>query len=233
MKRRDALKTIGGTIAGLTVAEKFIGSTGQAFADDKSKFHKEILPAPGGKRVVIIGGGFSGVSFANTLKELAPDAEIVLLEKYPFFVSGPSHIDYSVGMKRLEDATRSYYSLREKGIKVIKTEVGGILPEENKIIASKGSLAYNYLLISTGIRMADEEILQLSENPAFNAHTWELEGTIELRRRIENFKGGKVVVSVPSAPFKGPPSPRHWHRSGLQSLRRRISSICRIIRWLR
>ena len=207
MKRRDALKTIGGTIVGLTVAEKFIGSTGQAFADDKSKFHKEILPAPGGKRVVIIGGGFSGVSFANTLRELAPDAEIVLLEKYPFFVSGPSHIDYSVGMKRLEDATRSYYSLREKGIKVIKTEVGGILPEENKVIASKGSITYNYLLISTGIRMADEEILQLSENPAYNAHTWELEGTIELRRRIENFKGGKVVVSVPSAPFKCPPGP--------------------------
>lgn len=53
--------------------------------------------------------------------------------------------------------------------------------------------------------MADEEILQLSENPVFNVHTWELEGTIELRRRIENFKGGKVVVSVPSAPFKCPP----------------------------
>ena len=207
MKRRDALKTIGGTIAGLTVAEKFIGNTKEAFADDKSKYHKEMLPAPGGKRVVIIGGGFSGVSFANTLRELAPDAEIILLERYPFFVSGPSHIDYSVGIKRLEDATRSYYSLREKGIKVIKTEVGGILPEENKVVTSKGSLTYNHLLISTGIRMADEEILQLSENPAYNAHTWELEGTIELRRRIETFKGGKVVVSVPSAPFKCPPGP--------------------------
>ena len=79
MKRRDALKTIGGTIAGLTVAEKFIGNTKEAFADDKSKYHKEMLPAPGGKRVVIIGGGFSGVSFANTLRELVPDAEIILL----------------------------------------------------------------------------------------------------------------------------------------------------------
>lgn len=208
MKRRDALKTIGGTVAGLTVAGRFIDSSAEyAHAEDKPGFHKEILPSPGGKRVVIIGGGFSGVSFANTLRELAPDSEIILLEKNPFFVSGPSHIDYSVGIKKLEDAARSYYSLRNRGIKVIKVEVGGILPAENKVITSRGNLTYNYLLISTGIRMADEEILQLSENPAYNAHAWELEGTIELRRRIEAFKGGRVVVSVPSAPFKCPPGP--------------------------
>jgi sulfide:quinone oxidoreductase len=208
MKRRDALKVIGGAVAAMSVADKFGGYFSKyAYAEEKPAFHKEILSAPGGKRVVIIGGGFSGVSFANTLRELAPDAEIILLEKNPFFVSGPSHIDYSVGMKKLEDATRSYYYLREKGIKVIKTEVGGILPADNKVITSKGNITYNYLLISTGIRIADEEILQLSEHPAYNAHSWELEGTIELRRRVESFKGGKVVVSVPSAPFKCPPGP--------------------------
>lgn len=208
MKRRDALKTIGGTIAGLTFADRFRNHLdGTAYADEKSGFHREILPAPGGKRVVIIGGGFSGVSFANTLRELAPESEIVILEKNPFFVSGPSHIDYSVGMKKLEDAARSYYHLREKGIKVIKTDVAAILPGENKVMTSKGNLTYDYLLMATGIRLADEEILQLSENPAYNAHAWELEGTIELRKRVENFKGGNVIVSVPSAPFKCPPGP--------------------------
>ena len=208
MKRRDALKIMGGGIASLAFAGSFEGPLRKsASAEEKPVFHKDMLPPPGGKRVIVIGGGFAGVSFANTIRELAQDAEVILLEKNPFFVSGPSHIDYSVGLKKLEDATRSYYSLREKGIRIIKTEVGGIIPEDNKVITCRGNIAYNYLLISTGIRLADEEILQLTENPAFNAHAWELEGTIELRRRVEVFKGGKVVVSVPSAPFKCPPGP--------------------------
>src|SRR3990167_7113458 len=223
MKRREALKVLGGTVAGLVVADRFIGNSKEgAYAEEKPKFHKDILSAPGGKRVVIIGGGFSGVSFANTLRELAPDAEIVLLERYPFFVSGPSHIDYSVGMKKLEDATRSYYSLREKGVKVIKTEVGGILPEDSKVMTAKGNITYNYLMVSTGIRLADEEILQLSENPAYNAHTWELEGTIELRRRIETLKAERLLYQFHQHLLNALPARMKWHVSSMNFLRRKV-----------
>ncbi len=205
MKRRDLLKGIGALIG-----STFIGRLSYAQERQAEKAmsvpHRQLLPPPT-KRAVIIGGGFAGGSLANTLRGLAPDAEVVVIEKNPFFVSGPSHIDFVVGLRTLEAASRGYDSLREKNIKIIKTEASAIRPEEKKVYTAAGYIDYTQLIIASGIRLADDEILQLPEKPAANAHAWELEKTLELRRRFDNFSGGKIVIAIPAPPFKCPPGP--------------------------
>lgn len=207
MNRRNLLKGMGLSMAGGIFINGL--SPARVFAEEKKMAGgaKMVLPSPAGKRVVILGGGFSGLYCATTLRDLAPDAEIVVVEKYPFFVSGPSHIDFVAGLKHLDEVTRSYDPIAQRRIRVVRSEVVEVVPDEKKVITAAGILEYNFLVISTGIRIADEDVLNLIEQPASNSHAWELGETVEMRKRIESFKGGKVVLTVPTAPFKCPPGP--------------------------
>lgn len=207
ISRRSLLKSIGVSMAGGIFINGV--SSRRAFGEEKgmSKVHKPVLPPPTGKRVVILGGGYSGLYCATTLRDLAPEAEIVVVEKYPFFISGPSHVDFVAGLKHLDEITRSYDPIAGRNIRVIRSEVIGVVPEEKKVLTASGNLEYTLLLISTGIRIADEDVLNLIEQPASNAHAWEIGETVEMRKRVEAFTGGRFVVTVPTAPFKCPPGP--------------------------
>ena len=207
ISRRSLLKSIGVSMAGGIFINGI--SSKRVFGEEKgmSKVHKPVLPPPTGKRVVILGGGYSGLYCATTLRDLAPEAEIVVVEKYPFFISGPSHVDFVAGLKRLDEVTRSYDPIAGRNIRIIRSEVMGILPEEKRVLTAAGSLDYTLLLIATGIRIADEDVLNLIEQPASNSHAWEIGETVEMRKRVEAFTGGRFVVTVPTAPFKCPPGP--------------------------
>ncbi|MBI5097082.1 MAG: NAD(P)/FAD-dependent oxidoreductase [Nitrospirae bacterium] len=207
ISRRNLLKSIGVSMAGGIFINGV--SSQSVFGEEKgiSKVHKPVLPPPTGKSVVILGGGYSGLYCATTLRDLAPEAEIVVVEKYPFFISGPSHVDFVAGLKHLDEITRSYDPIAGRNIRVIRSEVIGVVPEEKKVLTASGNLEYTLLLISTGIRIADEDVLNLIEQPASNAHAWEIGETVEMRKRVEAFTGGRFVVTVPTAPFKCPPGP--------------------------
>jgi NADPH-dependent 2,4-dienoyl-CoA reductase/sulfur reductase-like enzyme len=184
-------------------------SSRRAFGEEKgmSKVHKPVLPPPTGKRVVILGGGYSGLYCATTLRDMAPEVEIVVVEKYPFFISGPSHVDFVAGLKRLDEVMRSYDPIAGRNIRIVRSEVMGVLPEEKRVLTAAGGLDYTLLLIATGIRIADEDVLNLIEQPASNSHAWEIGETVEMQKRVEAFTGGRFVVTVPTAPFKCPPGP--------------------------
>ena len=47
----------------------------------------ELVPKTGKRRVVVLGGGWGGLSAAKHIREESPDLEVVLLEKNPFFWS--------------------------------------------------------------------------------------------------------------------------------------------------
>src|SRR3990172_3995341 len=138
ISRRSLLKSIGVSMAGGIFINGI--SSKRVFGEEKgmSKVHKPVLPPPTGKRVVILGGGYSGLYCATTLRDLAPEAEIVVVEKYPFFISGPSHVDFVAGLKRLDEVTRSYDPIAGRNIRIIRSEVMGILPEEKRVEAFTG-----------------------------------------------------------------------------------------------
>ncbi len=207
INRRSLLKGMGISLAGGIFIN---GMLPKAASGEEKIIHGMLMPpiSPSGKtRVVILGGGFSGLYCAKTLRSVAPDAEIVVVEKNPFFVSGPSHIDYIAGLKHLEDISRSYDPISAGGVKIIRSEAINVVADKNYVITAGGKIEYSYLLISTGIRIADEDVLNLIEQPASNSHAWELGESVQMRRRVDAFKGGKFVITVPSSPFKCPPGP--------------------------
>ena len=184
MNRRSLLKGMGISLAGGIFINGVLSKVASGEEQMMHGMRMPPIPSTGKTRVVILGGGFSGLYCAKTLKDIAPDAEIVVVEKNPFFVSGPSHIDYVAGLKHLDDISRSYDPISALGIRIVRSEVIHVVADKNYVITAGGNIEYNYLLVSTGIRIADEDVLNLIEQPASNSHAWELGESVQMRRRV-------------------------------------------------
>ncbi|WP_400071989.1 NAD(P)/FAD-dependent oxidoreductase [Zobellia russellii] len=110
------------------------------------------LPNTGQKRLVIIGGGFAGISLAKKLSEI--DLQIVLLDKHNYHTFQP--LLYQVSTSGLEPDSIAY-PIR----KVLKhlenfhfrlANVERIDPEQKLIFTDTGNLDYDYLVLATGTK---------------------------------------------------------------------------------
>lgn len=171
----------------------------------------QVLPKSGGKRLLIIGAGFGGNHAALTVKKLVPDAEVVVLERAPFFVSCPATLEYVFGLNSLDTITFGYSPLIAKGIKILRTEVLAIEPDKKRVIAAQGAIDYDQLLVATGIRLAYEDVPGLDEAYHLNASIYD-KGTpiIDTRHKIDAFTGGTVLLNSPAVPYKCPPGPYEY-----------------------
>ena len=115
-------------------------------------------------RVVIIGGGFAGISLAKHL--LKEDLQVVLLDRHNYHTFQP--LLYQVSTSGLEPdsiayplrkitrhSTDGYFRL---------AEVNRIVAEKNKLETSIGELAYDYLVIATGSKTNFFGNKSISEN---------------------------------------------------------------------
>ncbi|MCK0145012.1 NAD(P)/FAD-dependent oxidoreductase [Arenibacter sp. F26102] len=101
-------------------------------------------------RIVIIGGGFAGISIAKKLKN--KEVQVVLLDKHNYHNFQPLLYQVSTGglepdsiaypiRKVLKGYTNFFFRLAQ--VEEIKTE-------ENTIVTNIGTLEYDYLVIATG-----------------------------------------------------------------------------------
>lgn len=110
------------------------------------------IPGSDKKRIVIIGGGFAGISMAKKLKDL--DVQLVLIDKHNYHTFQP--LLYQVSTSGLEPDSIAY-PLR-KVLKKLKNfhfrwaMVKNIDPKEQIIATSIGSLSYDYLVMATGTK---------------------------------------------------------------------------------
>jgi len=110
------------------------------------------LPETEQKRVVVIGGGFAGISLAKRLKDL--DVQVVMIDKHNYHTFQP--LLYQVSTSGLEPDSIAY-PIR----KVLKhlgnfhfrwATVERIAPGNNELITNIGTLSYDYLVIATGTK---------------------------------------------------------------------------------
>ncbi|MEQ8220185.1 MAG: NAD(P)/FAD-dependent oxidoreductase [Arenibacter sp.] len=108
------------------------------------------IPKTSFSRIVIVGGGFAGISIAKGLKN--KEVQVVLLDKHNYHNFQP--LLYQVSTGGLEPDSIAY-PIR----KVLKgytnfffrlANVEEIRTEENAIVTNIGTLGYDYLVIATG-----------------------------------------------------------------------------------
>jgi siroheme synthase (precorrin-2 oxidase/ferrochelatase) len=110
LDRRHFLAATGALAAGTAIAQ----------ADQPAALlhqHPEqmpLLPPVKGKRVVVCGGGWGGVSAAKHLKQNDPNLDVVMLERNPVFFSCPMSNKWLVDVVDTDYLTYSYLKTAEQ-----------------------------------------------------------------------------------------------------------------------
>ena len=108
------------------------------------------IPNTGQKRVIIVGGGFAGIELAEQLKH--SDLQIVLIDKHNYHTFQP--LLYQVATGGLEPGSIAYplrRALRRVPNAIFRmAEVKKVIPENNEIDTSIGSIDYDFLILATG-----------------------------------------------------------------------------------
>lgn len=194
-KRRQFLKST--ALAGsLAVFPQFVSATTP---------HKKA-------RVIVIGGGFSGATAAKYLAMWSTDIEIILIEKNAVFVSCPQSNLVLSGTRTLQQLTHDYHGLKDYGIQLVQATVNAVDAEHRSVVLDDGTrLKYDRLIVAPGVDFIYDNLPMLTPQLVSEKipHAWKAgEQTALLRRQLEAMPdGGKVVMTIPAAPFKCPPGP--------------------------
>ncbi len=95
----------------------------------------------------------------------------------------------------------------------MQTEVTDIDRTQRRVITARGSIAYDWLVVSAGIRVSYEP--WFGNDRAAIAHTTANYASayvpsaehLALKQRIKGFQGGMIVMTLPPPPHRCPPSP--------------------------
>lgn len=211
MNRRDLLKL--GTLVTAVTATSVFGAT--QVKEEPKKEEKIIKPLNNGDRVIIIGGGFAGLTVAKNIKLNNAKAEVIVFESKNIFASCPYSNLWFGGVKNVDYNNLVFSPLKPASnydFDIINDKVVSINRDKKLVTTLNGSYEYSLLVISTGIEY-DYSTFGLDEKEARKAYSKfpaSYNGGFEqlsLKENIENFKGGVFVITVPKGIYRCPPAP--------------------------
>ena len=162
-----------------------------------------------GRRVIVIGGGWGGLSAAKYLRLADPSIEVVLLEPNKEFVSCPFSNLVLSGVRTIESLTFNYDGLRAHGVRVLHETATMIEPERKRVQVGRDSLPYDRVIVSPGVEFQWDQVEGLAAAQDRVLHAWKAgPQTVELARQIQAMPdGGVFVLTIPPAAFRCPPGP--------------------------
>src|SRR2546430_14679922 len=102
-------------------------------------------------RIVIVGGGFGGLSAARSLRN-AP-VSVTLIDKRNYHLFRPMLYQVATGLLSADEISgplRSIFS-HQKNVDVLLDEVTGINSDQRLVHLTRGNLLYDFLILATGI----------------------------------------------------------------------------------
>lgn len=112
-------------------------------------------------KIVVIGGSFGGLTVAYELKRLLPSrkCEITVISKDRRFVFIPSLPWVAMGTKTIEQISFDLERpLAKKDIRFVHAPARQIDAKSQRVYAGDGEYPYDYLVIATGHRSANETV---------------------------------------------------------------------------
>jgi NADPH-dependent 2,4-dienoyl-CoA reductase/sulfur reductase-like enzyme len=173
-----------------------------------------LLPASKGRRVVVVGGGWGGLAAARHLRALAPELEVVLMERNPSFFSMPLSNKWLAGLADEKLLAHDYRAAAQAyGYTFIQAEATAIDRDRRRAHTAQGALDYDWLVLAVGIShdwaaWFGDERRAIDEARQRFFCAWTPGGEFRaLKAKLENFRGGDLVMTVPPLPYRCQPAP--------------------------
>ena len=201
------------TLSGFAAASFLYGNNKNTSGKEKINNNKAPIPDSSKPRVVVLGGGWSGLSIAKTVKTFAPQADVILVEKRYEFISCPVSNLWLVDKVDLEYITHDYLQgARNYNYQYFNATAIGIDKKKRLLITSEGAIRFDYLVLSPGIdydysRWTTDQTLINRLKQEYPAGFIPGSEHITLKNKIKNFKGGNFILTVPGGNYRCLPAP--------------------------
>jgi NADH dehydrogenase FAD-containing subunit len=217
ISRRNFIKT--GGIAAASLAVAGAGSTSAHAADSKVRMLgmdvKANLPKAKGPRLVVVGGGSSGLTIAKYAKKEYPNFDVVMVEKRSMYSSCFSSNLWYAGVINLEFlADHSFLdAARNNNYTFFNATVTGLDRTSRKLYTSEGEIDYDYLVLAPGISYdysrigvndAETETALRTVYPGGYVNPTE---HVTIKQKVQGFEGGIFLVNTPGGNYRCLPAP--------------------------
>jgi len=152
------------------------------------------------KRIIIIGGGFAGITAMHSFKkQLGHDIEVTLIDYRSNTLNKPRLPDVAIKGESVEHARfLMKKAVKQDGYQLIQETVVKIDPKEQKIFLKEGGIeSYDYLILATGVEKHYAGIEGFAE---YGYSVCDDIQAPRLYRRLQTFKGGPIFIG--SMPYK-------------------------------
>ncbi len=210
ISRRSVFKLTGAAAAAAALS----GTTVQAASQKAPKGSSEMISK---HQIVIIGGGFGGLTVAKELKKADPNFDVLIIEKNETFMSCPFSNTNLGKLKGVNLGTFVFdydQAVERNGYSMLQSEVTAIDRKAKTVTTAKGVIGYEYLVLSPGIEY----------NYKAQFPQWDKKKTDHIRRvappalipgkehlilerQLVNMEDGNVIITVPAGKFRCPPAP--------------------------
>ncbi len=212
LSRRDLLKFAG--ISAAAAAVSGCATTAGATPAAQSGASGKML---GKHQVVIIGGGWGGLTVAKELKKIDPKFDIAIIEKNDSFMSCPfsncnlggiEGVNLNVLMHDYSKAVDNF------GYGMLQAEVTGIDRAAKVVHTAKGSVGYDILVLAPGIDYNYKSSLPTWDAAKIAKAKRQAPAAlvpggehVALDRMVKNMEEGDFVITVPAGKYRCPPAP--------------------------
>lgn len=171
----------------------------------------------GKHKVVVIGGGFGGLSVAKGLRKKDKSLDVLVIEKNETFMSCPfsNALLGKLDGVNLGTLIHDYAQpVEAHGYGMLHAEVTNIDRSSKQIYTTKGIVEYEILVLSPGIaydyenqfKNWDADKIKQIQRVAPGALITGKEHVI-LERNLNDMEDGDVVITVPDGKYRCPPAP--------------------------
>jgi sulfide:quinone oxidoreductase len=163
------------------------------------------------KRILILGGGVGGTLTANLLARKlrrrikAGEVTITVVDQTGQHVYQPGFMYIAMGGERADRLQRPERGLLDSRVTLVVGEVRSVDAASRTVDLVDGlPLSYDYLVLATGSRIVPEAIEHFDTEAQ---HFYTAAAALELRRALDSFTGGRIVIGIAGMPYKCPPAP--------------------------
>ena len=164
------------------------------------------------KELLILGAGTSGTMMANHLRKTLPKKEwnLTIVDQEEIHYYQPGFLFLPFDLYKSKDVKKKIDKFIPKGVNLINEKIERIDKDNDTVILkNNASLKYDILIIATGTDIAPQEIEGMLgdhwHQTVFDFYTFE--GARNLRNKLRNWEGGKLVVHISEMPIKCPVAP--------------------------
>ncbi|MGK0363713.1 MAG: sulfide:quinone oxidoreductase, partial [Saprospiraceae bacterium] len=164
------------------------------------------------KNLVILGAGTSGTMMSNHLRDKLSTGEwnITIVDKEETHYYQPGFLFVPFDIYKPKQVKKSIDKFIPKGVKLIREKIERIDKDANQVLLKNETvLPYDILIIATGTDIAPQEVEGMLcdrwQKDIFDFYTYQ--GSKNLRDKLREWKGGKMVVHISEMPIKCPVAP--------------------------